>query len=264
MGTFPQGINAAGQIVGSYQDGSSGNHGFLLMISPNAPPPVGTTADMILRGSNTSPAVMGQYEIYDIGNNAILAAYPLVQVGTDWQFAGLGGFQAGDTTDMFLRRGDPTSPTAGFLDGQVQGFGNFSSRGENDMMLREGPGFKFPLGNVALNWQIGGFGNFSGKTGATFLGTVGLEWQFAGVAPISGAGRSDLVLRNVNTGAFEVYDIANNSNHGSRAIGLGRIGVAARRLRGRSPDRLHGQLGLNLSTRASDGVLAVAAARPTD
>jgi hypothetical protein len=34
-------------------------------------------------------------------------------------------------------------------------------------------------------------------TGAAFLGTVGLDWQFAGIAPISGAGRSDLVLRNV-------------------------------------------------------------------
>jgi hypothetical protein len=29
----------------------------------------------------------------------------------------------------------------------------------------------------------------------------------AGIAPIHAAGASDLVLRNVNTGAFEVYDI---------------------------------------------------------
>jgi hypothetical protein len=56
-------------------------------------------------------------------------------------------------------------------------------------------------------------------TGAAFLGTVGLEWQFAGVAPVHGAGTSDLVLRNVNTGAFEVYDIANNQITGAALLG---------------------------------------------
>jgi hypothetical protein len=60
-------------------------------------------------------------------------------------------------------------------------------------------------------------------TGAAFLGPIGLEWQFAGVAPVSGAGRSDLVLRNVNTGAFEVYDIANNMI--TSAASLGAVGL---------------------------------------
>jgi hypothetical protein len=60
-------------------------------------------------------------------------------------------------------------------------------------------------------------------TGAAFLGPIGLEWQFAGVAPVSGAGRSDLVLRNVNTGAFEVYDIANNTI--TSAASLGAVGL---------------------------------------
>jgi hypothetical protein len=39
-----------------------------------------------------------------------------------------------------------------------------------------------------------------------FLGAVGLDWQFAGVAPAHGPGTSDLILRNVNTGQFEVYN----------------------------------------------------------
>src|SRR5262249_54045771 len=56
-------------------------------------------------------------------------------------------------------------------------------------------------------------------TGAAFIGTVGLDWQFAGVAPIHAAGASDLVLRNVNTGAFEVYDIANNQLTGAASLG---------------------------------------------
>src|SRR5262245_40467664 len=150
--TFAHGINNNSQIVGTLNDFSPGNHGFLLTITPNPPPPAGTSADMVLRGANASPAVAGQYEIYDIGNNAILAAYSLAQVGTDWAFVTLGGFFDGDTSDMLLRN----STTGGFqvydisnnnitsstflgtvgLDWQVMGFGNFSSRGENDMILR--------------------------------------------------------------------------------------------------------------------------------
>src|SRR5260370_29679615 len=54
---------------------------------------------------------------------------------------------------------------------------------------------------------------------AAFLGTIGLDWQFAGIAPIHGPGASDLVLRNVNTGAFEVYDIANKQLSGAASLG---------------------------------------------
>src|SRR5262249_8573992 len=69
------------------------------------PPPAATTADMILRHGAD-----GKYEIYDLGNNAILVAAQLGQVGTDWQFAGLGGFFGNDTTDMLLR----SASTGGF------------------------------------------------------------------------------------------------------------------------------------------------------
>src|SRR5262249_60695621 len=43
--------------------------------------------------------------------------------------------------------------------------------------------------------------------------------QFAGIGPVHGAGESDLVLRNKNTGAFEVYDIANNQLTGAAPLG---------------------------------------------
>jgi hypothetical protein len=52
-------------------------------------------------------------------------------------------------------------------------------------------------------------------TSAVFIGTVGLDWQFAGIAPMHAAGASDLVLRNVSTGAFEIYHIANNQITGA-------------------------------------------------
>src|SRR5262249_62019753 len=56
-------------------------------------------------------------------------------------------------------------------------------------------------------------------TGGSFIGAVGLEWQFAGIAPVHAPGASDLVLRNVNNGAFEVYDIANNQLAGAALLG---------------------------------------------
>jgi virginiamycin B lyase len=67
---------------------------------PNPALPAATTADMILR------RVDGTYQIYDLGDNAILASTQLGQVGTDFQFAGLGGFNGTDTTDMLLRNGN--------------------------------------------------------------------------------------------------------------------------------------------------------------
>src|SRR5207302_8300111 len=147
FGTVLQGINDAGQIVGFTVAANGGTHGFLETTVPNTPPPGGTTADMILRGANASPE-MGQYEIYDIGNNAILAGYSLGQVGTDWQFAGLGGFFGSDTTDMLLRN----STTGGF---QVYDIS------DNNITRAAF------LGNVGLDWQVMGFGNFSSMPGET-------------------------------------------------------------------------------------------------
>jgi probable HAF family extracellular repeat protein len=182
--TFASGINDAGQIVGTYADGNGNEHGFLATLTPNPPPPAGTTADMILRHGAD-----GQYEIYDIGNNAILAGYSLGQVGTDWQFVGLGGFNGADTTDMVLR----SSSTGAFEVYDISN-NNITSAGS--------------LGSVGLNWQFGGFGDFSGDpgetdmilrntangalevydivsntlAGAASLGSVGLDWQVGGFA----------------------------------------------------------------------------------
>ena len=66
--------------------------------SPNSAPPTGTTANMILNNRTN-----GNYEIYNIGGDALLAACDLGQIGTPWHFAALGTFQAGDTGDMPLR-----------------------------------------------------------------------------------------------------------------------------------------------------------------
>jgi hypothetical protein len=56
-------------------------------------------------------------------------------------------------------------------------------------------------------------------TSAAAIGQVGLEWKVAGFGPMNGAGTSDMVLRNVNTGAFEVYDISHNQLTGAASLG---------------------------------------------
>src|SRR5207247_7729587 len=107
----------------------------------------------------------------------VLAGYPLAQIGTDWQFAGLGGFFGSATTDMLLRN----STTGGFEVYDIS---------DNNITHAAF------LGNVGLDWQVMGFGNFSSVPGET-----------------------DMILRNVNTGGVEVYDISNNQITGDSFMG---------------------------------------------
>jgi hypothetical protein len=196
----------------------------LILTITTPPPPPQATADMVLRHDGD-----GLYEIYDIGNNSLLAAYQLGQVGTDWQFVVLGGFYGGDTTDMLLRN----SNTGGFevydvsnnnitgaaflgnvgLDWRVTGFGNFSSFGETDMMLRRSTDGGLEVYDIKNNQIIG----------ANFMGTAGLNWQFSGVGNFSSRGTSDMLLRDADNGGLEVYDIDSNQITGAAFIGT--IGV---------------------------------------
>jgi hypothetical protein len=193
-------------------------------VPPNPPPPAATTADMILRHGSD-----GQYYIYDIGNNSLLAAYKLGQVGTDWKWAGIGGFFGSDTTDMLLRNAtsggfevydisNNNLTNAAFmgtvgLDWQVMGFGNFSSFGENDMIMRNSKNGGVEVYDIRNNQIIG----------ANFMGAVGLDWQVAGFGNFSSRGTSDMILRNVNSGGLEVYDI--NSNQVTGAAFMGNVGL---------------------------------------
>src|SRR5207245_2103670 len=99
------------------------------------------------------------------------------------------------------------------MDWQVMGFGNFASFGETDMMLRN-----VNTGGVEV-YDI----NNNQIIGASFMGTVGLDWQVGGFGNFSSRGTSDMVLRNAKTGAFEVYDIANNQI--TAAASLGQVGL---------------------------------------
>jgi hypothetical protein len=50
-----------------------------------------------------------------------------------------------------------------------------------------------------------------------------LEWQIAGFERLNGAGTSDMVPRNTQTGDFEFYDFAHNQL--KEAASLGRVGL---------------------------------------
>jgi hypothetical protein len=190
----------------------------------NPSPPAGTTAVMVLRQTSAS-ITDGTYQIYDVGNNAILASYQLGRVGSDWRFVTLGRFNDGDTSDMLLRNptsgafqvydivnnnviGSASLGTVG-LNWQVLSFGNFGSFGNTDMMLRDANTGALQVYNISNN-RI---------TGSASLGTVGLDWQFSGVGNFSGRGTSDLLLRNSDTGGLQVYDINSNQITGSFFIG---------------------------------------------
>ena len=174
----------------------------------------------------------GQYEIYDLGSNSVLAAYQLGQVGTEWQVAGLGGFDGADTSDMILRN----SNTGTFelydisnnnitnalgigqvgTEWQVAGFADFSSKpGETDMLLRTSTTGAFEVYDIANN-QI---------TSVAPMGQVGTEWRAAGFGDFSTRANEtgDMLMRNSNTGAFEVYDVANNQI--TSAGSMGQVGL---------------------------------------
>ena len=100
------------------------------------------------------------------------------------------------------------------LNWQVGGFGNFSSLGETDMILRNTSTGGLEVYDINNN-QI---------TGAVFMGAVGLDWQASGFGNFSGnPGETDMILRNTKTGGLELYDIANNQITG--AFSLGTVGL---------------------------------------
>ena len=219
-------LNLSGQYVSTNFSLSNDGHGDTAITFTNPSLPAGTTADMIMEQSST-----GNLEIYDLGNNAILAAYALGNAAPNWQVAGLGGFFSTDTSDAMLRNSstgalqvddisnNTITNTAALgqvgLEWQVAGFGDFSSRaGETDMLMRNGNTGAFELYDIRNNAIYN----------ATPMGQVGLEWSVAGFGDFSTQpNETDMLMRNSNTGAFELYDIRNNQI--TSAAPVGQVGL---------------------------------------
>jgi hypothetical protein len=119
------------------------------------------------------------YQIYNLGANSILAANSLGQVGSEWGFVTLGNFNSSDPSDMLLR-----NSTSG----------------------------AFQIYDIANNNIIS----------STSLGTVGVEWQpmgFGSFGSFGSFGETDMILRDVNTGDLQVYQIDNNEITASAFLG---------------------------------------------
>ena len=91
------------------------------------------TTDMTLRNRNT-----GQFEVYDIRNNAITSASNLGTVGLDFQVAGFGPFHGPGTSDMMLRNANT---------GQFEVYDIVNNQITS----------AFNVGAVGLDFQLGGF-----------------------------------------------------------------------------------------------------------
>jgi hypothetical protein len=188
---------------------------------------------MLMRNSNT-----GAFEVYDISHNAITAAAATGAVGMEWTVAGFGDFSsnAGES-DMLMRN----SNTGAFEYYDIS-HNAISAAGAL-------AGVTYPVGTLASQWTVAGFGDFSGNPGETdmlmratsgpdatdfevydishnavtsvaAMGAVGLEWTVAGFGDFSGnANETDMLMRNSNTGASEVYDISHNAITSAAAMG---------------------------------------------
>ncbi len=211
-----------GQLLVTYQVQSSPTSAVENALILNAPPPGATTADMIMSQAST-----GNYEIYDLGNNAVLAGYSSNNAASPWQVIGLGDFNGTDSSDMMLQN----TSTGGL---EIVDVSNNNASGP------------FALGGVGSEWTVAGVGDFSGRanetdlmlrdsnngafevydisnnaiTSAAALGGVGQEWQVLGFGDFSGrANESDMLMRDSNTGMLELYDISNNQVTSANAIG---------------------------------------------
>jgi len=55
------------------------------------------------------------------------------------------------------------------------------------------------------------------------MGQVGLEWTVAGFGSVNGTSTSDMLIRDSNNGAFDVFDIANNQL--TAVASMGQVGT---------------------------------------
>ena len=175
------------------------NGGTLIDVAAHSPPPPGgTTAVMIMNNPSN-----GDYEIYDIGGNAILAAYLLGQVAHLVTFVGLGTFQAGDTSDMLLRNTSTgafeayyisgNTITGAALVGTVGTNWNFAGTGDFDgasslseMLLRNAGSGSFEL------YQVAGGGVLSGSS----VAAVGNNFSVAGFGNFSESGTTQMMMED--------------------------------------------------------------------
>ena len=182
------------------------------------------TADLLMRDPAT-----GAFTLYDVSNNNITGNVALGQVGPEWTVAGVGDFSTRCRRDrhadaqLEYRRirglrhqqqrhhglradgsGRPGMDGRGlwrFLDPRQR-----DRHADAQLEYRRIRGLRHqsttpsrrqqPMGQVGLEWLVAGFGDFSTRPNET-----------------------DMLMRNSNNGAFEVYDIVNNTITSAQPMG---------------------------------------------
>jgi hypothetical protein len=211
-------------------------------------------ADMLTRNVNVSNNT-ATYLAYDTENNQLNRFITAAVVGANFNTAGLGTYftVSGNTFAqlMVLSDGagglwgyaysngapvnDPSQVFATIGNGQdweVLGFGHFNSQFGLNMIVRN-------VDPTSANYQQvwiydvvqTATGNYAAQLSTAgqmpgVLGRIGLEWKVAGIAPVNPAsldpmvlfGTNDLVMRNTNTGALQVYDIQADTLTGSAPL----------------------------------------------
>jgi len=124
--------------------------------------------DLMMRNANT-----GAFEVYDISNNQVTAAFSLGTVGLNWQVAGFGPMNGAGTSDMVLR--DVNTGAFEVYDIANNQLGTTAS-----------------LGAVGVDWQLGGFAADppTGSMGSADGSTSQLVQAMAGFGAGSGTGES--------------------------------------------------------------------------
>jgi hypothetical protein len=117
--------------------------------------------------------------------------------GKDWEVLGFGRFNSQFGLNLIVRNIDSTSA-------------NFQQLWIYDVVQTATGNYAAQLSTAVTSGQMPGV-----------LGPIGLDWKVAGTAPVNvgfGPITDDLVMRNTNTGAFQVYNIQNDVLTGSAAL----------------------------------------------
>jgi hypothetical protein len=209
-------------------------------------------ADMLTRNVSNNTAT---YLAYDTENNQFNSSIVAAQVGANFNTAGLGTYftLSGSTFAQLMVLSDGTGGLWAYAfsngmpannasqvfatigngqDWEVLGFGHFSSQFGLNMIVRNidptsanyqqvwiydvvqtATGYAAQLSTAVTSGQMPGI-----------LGGIGVDWKVAGIAPLNvdlfpaNLVTDDLVMRNTNTGAFQVYNIQNDVLTGSAAL----------------------------------------------
>jgi len=211
-GTLAFGINNAGQISGTYIDSSRVAHGFLATPDTDtmAEPPalmVPSSRLTVPAGGSTQMGITASPVDSDDKLSVTISGVPAFESITA---------PSGDTVTSQLVRGHAGSSTLTFTISAPVG------QSISGLTLHS----SFPgKGQPVNTFTVTASNSTSGEAGtsATKTITVTDPPTLSGIAPIHASGASDLVLRDVNSGAFEVNDIANNAL--ASAYSMGAVGL---------------------------------------